>query len=80
MKRQKAMYQMKEQDKTSEKQLKEVEIGSLPEKYFRIMMVKMIQDLGKRMEAKIRKMQEMFNKDLEESKNKQTEMNNTIPQ
>ena len=78
MKRQKAMYQMKEQDKTSEKQLKEVEIGSLPEKYFRIMMVKMIQDLGKRMEAKIRKMQEMFNKDLEESKNKQTEMNNTI--
>ena len=74
------MYQMKEQDKTSEKQLKEVEIGSLPEKYFRIMMVKMIQDLGKRMEAKIRKMQEMFNKDLEESKNKQTEMNNTIPQ
>ena len=38
----------------------------------------MIQDLGKRMEAKIEKMQEMFNKDLEELKNKQTEMNNTI--
>ena len=30
------------------------------------------------MEAKIKKMQEMFNKDLEELKNKQTEMNNTI--
>ena len=30
------------------------------------------------MEAKIEKMQEMFNKDLEELKNKQTEMNNTI--
>ena len=29
------------------------------------------------MEAKIKKMQEMFNKDLEEVKNKQTEMNNT---
>ena len=42
------------------------------------MIVKMIQDLGKRMEAKIKKMQEMFNKDLEELKNKQTEMNNTI--
>uniref|UniRef100_A0A8C0DDF4 L1 transposable element RRM domain-containing protein n=1 Tax=Balaenoptera musculus TaxID=9771 RepID=A0A8C0DDF4_BALMU len=42
------------------------------------MIVKMIQDLGKRMEAKIEKMQEMFNKDLEELKNKQTEMNNTI--
>ena len=38
----------------------------------------MIQDLGKRMEAKIKKMQEMFNKDLEELKNKQTEMNNAI--
>ena len=48
---------MKEQDKTPEKQLNEVEIGNLPEKEFRIMMVKMIQDLGKRMEAKIKKMQ-----------------------
>ena len=40
---------MKEQDKTPEKQLNEVEIGNLPEKEFRIMTVKMIQDLGKRM-------------------------------
>ena len=64
MKRQRAMYQMKEQEKTPEKQLNEVEIGNLPEKEFRIMIVKMMQDLGKRMEAKIEKMQEMFNKDL----------------
>ena len=42
------------------------------------MIVKMIQDLGERMEANIEKMQEMFNKDLEELKNKQTEMKNTI--
>ena len=42
------------------------------------MIVKMIQDLGKRMEAKIEKMQEMFTKDLEELKKKQTEMNNTL--
>ena len=69
---------MKEQDKTPEKQLNEVEIGNLPEKEFRIIIVKMIQDLGKWMEAKIEKMQEMFNKDLEKLKNKQTEMNNTI--
>ena len=69
---------MKEQDKTREKQLNEVEISHLPEKEFRIMIVKMIQDLGKRMEAKIEKIQEMFNKDLEELKNKQTEMNNTV--
>ena len=72
------MYEIKEQDKTSEKQLNEVEIGNLPEKEFRIMIVKMIQDLRKRMEAKIKTMQEMFNKDLEELKNKQTEMNNTV--
>ena len=32
MKRQRAIYQMKEQDKTPEKQLNEVEIGNLPEK------------------------------------------------
>ena len=48
MKRQRTMYQMKEQDKTPEKQLNEVEIGNLPEKEFRIMIVKMIQDLGKK--------------------------------
>ena len=72
------MYQMKEQDKTPEKQLNGVKIGNLPEKEFRIMIVKMIQDLRKRMEAKIEKMQEMFNKDLGELKNKQTEMNNTV--
>ena len=72
------MYQMKEQDSTPEKQLNEVEIGSLPEKEFRIMIVKMIQDLGKRMEAKVEKMKEMFNEDLEKLKNKQTEVNNTI--
>ena len=77
---------MKEQDKTPEKQLNEVEIGNLPENEFRIMIMKMIQDLRKRMEAKIEKMQEMFNIDLEELKNKhleelenkQAEMSNTI--
>ena len=42
------------------------------------MIVKMIQDLRKRMEAKIEKMQEMFTKDLEELKNKQKEMSNTL--
>ena len=38
------------------------------------MIVKMIQNLGNRME----KIQEMFSKDLEELKNKQTMMNKTI--
>ena len=52
---------MKEQDKTPEKQLNEVEISNPPEKQFRIMIVKMIQDFGKTME----KIQEMLIKDLE---------------
>ena len=52
-----------------------MEIGNLPEKEFRIMRVTIIQDLGKRTEAKI-KMREMFTKDLEELEIK--EMNNTL--
>ena len=54
---------MKEQDKSPE-ELSEVKIGNLLEKEFRIMIVKMIQDLRKRTEARIEKMQKMFNKDL----------------
>ena len=59
------MSQMKGQGKTPEKQITEVEIGNAPEKELRIMLVNMIQDLRKRMEAKIEEMQEMFTKDLE---------------
>ena len=66
MRKQKVMFQRKRQDKTPEKQLNEVEIGNLPEKEYRIMIVKMIWDLGKIME----RMQEMFTKDLQELKNK----------
>ena len=76
-KKQKVTSQMKGQDKIPEKQLNELEIGNFLEKEFIIMIVKMIQDLRKRMEAKIEKMQEMFTKDLQELKNKQTEINNT---
>ena len=65
---------MKEQDKNPRDQTNEEEIGSLPEKEFRVMVVKMIQNLANRME----KIQETFNKDLEELKRKQTMMNNTI--
>ena len=56
MKNQKAISQMKGQDKTPVKHLSEVEIDNLPEKEFRIVIVKMIQDLGKRTEAKVEKM------------------------
>ena len=64
---------MKEQGKNPPGLTNEDEIGSLPEKEFRITIVK-IQNLGNRMEKK----QETFNKDLEEQNSKQTVMNNTI--
>ena len=65
---------MKEQGKNPLDQTNEEEIDSLPEKEFRVMIVKMIQNLGNRME----KIQETLKKDLEELKSKQTMMNNTI--
>ena len=65
---------MKEQGKNPLDQTNEEEIGSLPKKEFRVMIVETIQNLGNRME----KIQEKFNKDLEELKSKQTMMNNTI--
>ena len=42
--------------KNPQEQLNEVEIGNRPEKDFRVMIVKMIQDLGKRMEAQTEKL------------------------
>ena len=64
------MLQMKEQGKNLQDQINEEEKGSLPEKEFRVMIVKIIQNLGSRME----KIRETFNKDLEELKSKQTIM------
>ena len=63
---------MKEQGRNSQDQTNEEEIGKLPEKEFRIMIIKMIKNL----ELKIQKMQEAINKDLEELKNEHT--NNKI--
>ena len=65
---------MKGQTRNTEVQINEEEIGKLPEKEFRIMIVKMIKNLENKME----KMQESFNKDLEALKNKCTVTNNTI--
>ena len=84
MKRQTNIQQVKEYDKNPPNQTKE-EIGSLPEKEFRIMIVKMIQNLENKMELQINrletrteKMKEMFNKDLEEIKKSQSIINNAI--
>lgn len=61
---------MKDKIKPQEKHLNQMEISNLSEKEFRVMIMKMIQNLGKRMEAKIEEMQEMLTKDLQELKNK----------
>ena len=74
MKRQRNTIQMKEQTRNTEVQINEEEIGKLPEKEFRIMIVKIIRNLENKME----KMQESINKDLRQLKNKHTETNNTI--
>jgi len=66
MRKQRVLFQLKGQDKTPEKQVNEENIGNLSEKEFRIMIMKMIQDLGNRMD----KIQEILTKDLEELKNK----------
>lgn len=45
-----------------------MEIGNLPEKEFRVMIVKVIQELGKRMDRPNEKLQEIFSKELEKKK------------
>ena len=62
------MFQMKGLNKTSEEELSEVEIGNLPRKEFQVMTVKMIKELGRRMDAQSEKL-EVFNKESENIKN-----------
>ena len=74
---------MNEQDKTPEEQLSEMEIGNLPEKEFRVMIIKMIHELGRRMDSQSEKLREIFNrvrnyKEQPELKNIITEMNKTL--
>ena len=72
-KRQRNAQQVKEQESCPPNQTKE-EVGNLPEKEFRILIVKMIQNLEIKMESQINtmetriEMQERLNKDLEEIK------------
>ena len=79
MKRQRNIQQVKEHDKSPPKQTKEEEIGSLPEKEFRIMIIKRIQNFENKLqlqinslETRIEKRQEKFNQDLKEIKKSQS--------
>ena len=72
MKRQRNIQLVKEHDKNPPNQTKEEEIGSLPKKEFRIMIVEMIQNLENKIEIQINKLethnekrQGMFKRDLE---------------
>ena len=75
MKRQRNTQQVKEQDKCPPNQTKEEKMRNLPDKEFQKMIVKMIQNLEIKMESqingletRIEKIQERFNKDVEEIK------------
>ena len=58
MKRQRNTTEIEEQTRNTEVQMNEEEIGKLPEKEFRIMIIKMIKNL----ESKMEKMQDSINK------------------
>ena len=74
MKRQRNIHQVKERDKCPPNPANK-DIVNLPEKQFRTMIVKMIQNVENKivlqinsLETRFEKMQEKFNKDLEEKK------------
>ena len=72
------MTLIREQENPPEKQLSDLEIINLHEKDFTLMIMKMIQDLGNKLEAKIDKFQETLSKEIQDVSIKQAEMQNTI--
>ena len=77
MRRQRNTFQARELDKTPEKELNETEINNLPEKEFKQKVLRMLIDLGSRMDE----LSERFNKnwkELENIKKNQSEMKNII--
>ena len=78
MKRQRTITQMRKKGKTQENHLSNEEILSIQEKDFRLLMLKMMQDIGNKQEAKIDSLQETLSKEIQDLKLKQAEMQNTI--
>ena len=85
MKRQRNTQQVKEHEKSPTGKTKEEEIGNLCEKEIRMVIINMIQNLENRielqinnLETRIEKMQDKFNKDLEEIKKSQLKMTNAV--
>ena len=69
---------MREKGKTPENQLSDEKILSLQEKDFRLLMLKMMQDIGNKLEAKMDNLQETLSKEIQDIKLEQEEMQNTI--
>ena len=78
MKRQRTITQTRKKEKTPENQLSDQEIFSHQEKDFRLVMLKMMQDIGNKLEAKVDNLQETLSKEIQEIKLKQEDMQNTI--
>ena len=55
---------MKEKEKTPENKLRDQEILSLQEKDFRLLMLKIMQDIGNKLEAKMDNLQEKLTKEI----------------
>ena len=77
MKRQRAITKMREKGKNPENQLSD-EILSIQEKDFRLLMLKMMQDIGNKLEAKMDNLQETLTKEIQDIELNQEEMQNTI--
>ena len=68
MKMQRIMTKIREKEKTPEEQLSDLEIISFQEKDFRLMIVKMMQDIGNRLEGKIGNLQQTLSKEIQDLK------------
>ena len=70
------MSQMKEQDKTTARELNEMEINNMPDREFKVMVIKIFSGLEKRAED----LSETLNKEIENIKNKdESKMKNSVP-
>ena len=67
---------MREKEKNPEKGLSDQEIISPQEKDFRLLMLKMMQDIGNKLEAKIHKLEQTLSKEIQDLKFKQAKMQN----
>ena len=78
MKMQRIMTQIREQVKNTEKQLSDLEIISLQGKDFTLMMLKMMKDIGNKLEAKTDNLQQTLSKETQDLKLEQADMQNTV--